>query len=220
MPITTTSAGSPPNTTLTIINYGTTGNPRTTANLPSTIVAGRFLIVILVANVGGTIPAAPSGWTRVTFTIPGGFPLIWFYWKIADGNEGATITYSDIGTDCCAISLQAIGVTTPTAGSVGTGGPSSNPSIAIPSTNLISSDVIYLCVYSGQNTGGIVFNSVTVPTTQTPTALVDNGGQSNLGEGMIIGYEHIVASGATGTRTATTSTANSTTWTGAAIALK
>ena len=178
---------------------GQIANGSATVTLP-TRSAGDILVVYI--GMSGTPPTAGTGWTRQFSQQDGylGQTAIACYTKVSDGTDStgplsATLPFG--GAFCCA-SLQNPASGVDQAGSAqSTGGTQTN--VVAPSvTNVGSADVLisgYMAQFS---------NTITLPGGQTAVGpAADSGAQVVLK----LGYETLVAAGATGTRTATISMA-------------
>lgn len=61
-----------------------------TCNLPAAIAPGNLLLAYVFSQSGVSTPA---GWTRFIAQTSGSFLELECFWKIADGTEGATVTF-------------------------------------------------------------------------------------------------------------------------------
>lgn len=137
-----------------IVSYSTTGNTSQSTTLvitkPSGIVNGDLLVAVL----GGTVSwTQPAGWTEVVDTAG-----VTLSYRVADGSEGATLTYTHSSSEYLAGAILVIrGGTYDATGTVGS---SANPAVA-PSVTLSAAGLI---IASYVATSAISVGTYTAPT--------------------------------------------------------
>ncbi len=81
-----------PSVAASAVTNGSTAADPVTVNLPSGIVAGSLLIM-LIRNAGANLTTGPSGWTQLASSgADASDDTTSIFWKKADGSEGSTIT--------------------------------------------------------------------------------------------------------------------------------
>jgi len=151
------------------------------------------LMVLFVC--GEPLNSDPTDWTLRQTSTGGGADGIKLYTKESTGNEASvtlSMSFITVGINCYVFGSKDYDV------SAGGNESGSGTSIAAPSVSATTSSGILVCAWGTNATSG----AITVPGTMTGITQVQGSGEIGIVQ-MKTAYEQLVASGATGTRTAT-----------------
>ena len=116
-----------------------------TINKPSSVASGDLLIVVLVANATSGWSQL-SGWTRLNNIVTD--PSTSVQYRIADGTEGASFTFANLGnTRCSGTIMRFTGAGVPYVGTSNSNATNTTPHVA-PSLTITSDFSLALSIFT------------------------------------------------------------------------